>query len=159
MRPPRIYVETTIPSMYYDTRAAPVIVAMREDTRRWWADAIRTCELVTGSPTLQELSSGPPDRRRSWLGLIQELPVLTTTDEVLTVAEYYVRHKLVPAEPRFDALHLALATLYHWDVLVSWDIRHLANENKRTHIDRVHAQLGVEPPMVATPRRLLWRAT
>jgi hypothetical protein len=32
------YIETTIPSFYYEVRAEPEMIARRESTRRWWAD-------------------------------------------------------------------------------------------------------------------------
>ena len=36
----RVYVETTVPSFYHETRTAPDIVARREWTRQWWANSI-----------------------------------------------------------------------------------------------------------------------
>jgi hypothetical protein len=36
--PFRIYIETTIPSFYYEERAEPENIARREWTKRWWND-------------------------------------------------------------------------------------------------------------------------
>jgi len=35
MTPPRVYVETTIPSFYHDTRADPEVLARKNRTRHW----------------------------------------------------------------------------------------------------------------------------
>jgi len=62
MSKPRVYVETTIPSFYHETRTAPDIVARRRWTRQWWSGALERYELVTSSPVLDELAGGPCER-------------------------------------------------------------------------------------------------
>jgi hypothetical protein len=47
-----------------------------------------------------------------------------------------------------DADHLALASYYKCDMLVTWNCRHLANANKQSHIRRVNALLGLETPLL-----------
>ena len=54
-----------------------------------------------------------------------------------------------------DADHLALASFYACDMLVTWNCRHLANANKTGHIRRVNALLGLRSPMLITPLELL----
>ncbi|MDE0404221.1 MAG: hypothetical protein OXI53_02810 [Nitrospira sp.] len=39
MTKPLVYIETTIPSFYYEKRTAPGIVARREWTQQWWDTA------------------------------------------------------------------------------------------------------------------------
>ncbi len=46
---PRVYVETTVPSFYYEVRAEPEMVARRDWTRQWWSRAI--WRMPTSSPT------------------------------------------------------------------------------------------------------------
>lgn len=51
----RIYVETTIPSFYYEVRAATDMAARRAWTREWWEKAKNRDELVTSAPVLDGL--------------------------------------------------------------------------------------------------------
>ena len=76
MSRPRAYVETTIPSFYYEERLTPAIVARREWTQRWWQSAGTRYELVTSPAVLDELAGGRPERSAIRLALLQELPVL-----------------------------------------------------------------------------------
>lgn len=154
MAKPRVYVETTIPSFYYEARSAPDIVARREWTRRWWSDAAGRDELVTSEAVLDELTNGPPGRSADWLGLIRDLPLLPVEPAVAEVVQAYIRHRLMPAAPG-DALHLALASYHKCDFLVTWNCRHLANANKFGHIRRVNALLGLFVPALVTPLELL----
>jgi predicted nucleic acid-binding protein len=151
---PRVYVETTIPSFYHETRAAPAIVARREWTREWWTTAIEHDELVTSEVVLDELTNGPSERKADWLSLVRSLPLLSVDTAVAEIVEAYMRHRLMPAAPG-DALHLALASYHKCDFLVTWNCRHLANANKFGHIRRVNVMLGLFVPAIVTPLELL----
>ena len=152
---PRVYVETTIPSFYHETRTAPEIVARRDWTRQWWSFAVNRYELVTSPAVLDELGGGPPDRSEAWLALIAHLPVLTVSPAIVEIVQAYIRHKLMPANPTGDALHLALASYHKCDFLVTWNCEHLANANKFGHVRRVNTMLGLFVPALVTPMELL----
>ena len=61
----------------------------------------------------------------------------------------------MPADPRGDALHLALASFYKCDFLLTWNCTHLANANKFGHIRRINVMLGLNVPLLVTPLELL----
>jgi predicted nucleic acid-binding protein len=152
---PRVYVETTIPSYYHEQRSAPEVVAMRNWTRAWWVSAAERYELVTSLAVLNELLAGPSDRRRQWLELLSGLPILPFNAAVLDIAATYGRQRLMPARSGADALHLAFASFHECDLLVTWNLKHLANANKFDDIRRVNSMLGLFVPKIATPLDLL----
>src|SRR4051794_35538655 len=86
---PRVYVETTIPSFYYETRTTPDIVARREWTRKWWDDAPARYELMTSLAVIGELRNGPSDKRGEWLGLIKDLAILPIEPAVENIVDTY----------------------------------------------------------------------
>ena len=155
MSKPRVYVETTIPSFYHETRTAPDIVARRRWTRQWWSGAPERYELVTSSPVLDELAGGPRERVAERLTLVRELPLLASEPGIGEILQASLRHNLMPADPAGDALHLALASYHKCDFLVTWNCRNLANANKFEHIRRVNTMLGLFVPILATPLELL----
>src|SRR5713101_7642845 len=103
-----IYVETTIPSFYSETRTGMDIEVRRKWTREWWAKPKRDQRLVTSAVVIEELE-GIPDvaRRAEALALVRPLEQLDYTDEIAQVVEVYLRHKLMPQEALGDADHLA----------------------------------------------------
>lgn len=151
----RVYIETTVPSFYYEVRSEPAMVARREWTRQWWDRAARADDLVTSEPVLDELEKGDYPSRDECLQLLGELPLLTVDQAVMEVVATYVRHHLMPRDPAGDALHLALASLHRCDFLATWNCRHLANPNKFDHIRRVNSMLGIHIPVLVTPYELL----
>jgi hypothetical protein len=104
---------------------------------------------------LDELAGGNPERGAERLALIRSLPILPLEPAVLEIVTVYVRHKIMPADPAGDALHLALASYHKCDFLVTWNCQHLANANKFGHIRRINMMLGLFVPQLVTPLELL----
>jgi hypothetical protein len=151
-----IYVETTIPSFHTEKRKGVEIEARRKWTRDWWAKPKLDQRLVTSVVVFDELERIPDAARRAEsVALLRELEELDYTAEVEEIAAVYLRHKLMPAEALGDADHLALASFYSCDMLVTWNCKHLANANKTDHIRRVNALLGLRTPLLVTPLQLL----
>lgn len=151
-----IYVETTIPSFYTEKRKGVEIEARRKWTREWWAKPKIDHKLVTSVIAIDELEKIPDTARRTEsIELLRGLEELDYTAEVEEIAAVYLQHKLMPAEAFGDADHLALASFYNCDMLVTWNCKHLANANKTGHIRRVNALLGLRTPLLVTPLELL----
>ena len=147
-----VYIETTIPSYYVDKRAELVREIAR--TRQWWDRERVAYECFVSQFVLEELEQGRESRSAARLALVADIPLLAFRDEVLEVAEVYWAHKLMPRLPVRDALHLAMASYYKLDVLLTWNCRHLANVNKAAHLARINRMLNLPVPILATPWQL-----
>jgi hypothetical protein len=158
MTKPRVYVETTIPNFYYETRTQPELVARRNWTREWWADAAERYELVTSSTVFLELAAGTSDRVPMRLGLLRDMEVLHPDPRTAVIIAEYLRHRLMPTTGNTsDAAHLALASQRECDFIVTWNCKHLANPNKVTHIQKINSALRLHVPELVTPQDLLRR--
>lgn len=157
MTKPIAYIETTVPNFYYDLRTSEAVVTRRAWTREWWHSAPDRYELVTSPEVWMELSAGTSHLVPLRLALIEELPTLPVTPEVTDTANTYIRRKLMPGRPSGDAFHLALASHYKSDFIVTWNCRHLANPNKFAHLRHLNQLLGLPVPEIVTPRQLLRR--
>lgn len=151
-----IYVETTVPSFYTETRTEPEVQVRRQWTRQWWRLSRPGQRRVISAVVVEELERIPDAaRRQESLNLIRGLEHLDYTDEVAEIVQVYLEHKLMPREALGDADHLALASFHNCDMLVTWNCRHLANANKAGHIHRVNALVGLRTPLLVTPLELL----
>lgn len=65
-----------------------------------------------------------------------------------------IDQKVMPGPLEGDAVHVAAATLYGMDDLLTWNVKHLANSNKRVHLGRVCLRAGLVPPEIVTPSNL-----
>ena len=149
------YIETSIPSFYHEVRPEPSMVARREWTRQWWEMASHAGRVVTSVAVVNEFQRGVFPGRNDALLLIDSLELLEINAAVLEIVEAYIAHRLMPADPFGDALHLAIASYHRCDFLVTWNCKHLANANKFGHIRRVNGILGLSVPSLVTPLELL----
>lgn len=152
---PKVYVETSIPSFYYEVRTEPEMVARRQWTQQWWQQAPDNYLLVTSLAVFEELDGGDFPNKERAVALIAGLPQVSVEEEIGEIVDIYIRHKLMPNDPAGDALHLALASYHKCDFLLTWNCRHLANANKFGHIKRVNVMLELYVPLLVTPLELL----
>lgn len=150
-----VYIETTIPSFYFENRTEAEMVARRNWTREWWDDQRDHYQLVTSMAVIEELDRGDYPNKSNTIQLLDEVPILETATEVIDIVETYIKRKLMPSDVKGDALHLALASFHGCDFLLTWNCKHLANANKFSHIRRINTLLGLYVPALITPFELL----
>ena len=150
----KIYIETSIPSFYHTTRSEPKLVGQRETTRRWWATERQWFDLCTSEIALRELADGEYPSQKDAIALMLGIPVLAAAPGVVEIVEAYARHKLMPTNNLSDAFHLAFASYYEVDYLLTWNCRHLANVNKQKHIEAINEALHLKVPILTTPEFL-----
>lgn len=152
---PKVYIETSIPSFYHETRTSPEAVARRNWTQEWWETRSSFYEVVTSLAVKAELQRTPQPKRDHCLSFIELLPKLQIDDEVTAIAQIYIRNKIMPADANGDALHLAVSSYHECSFLLTWNSTHLANANKFGHIHRINTALGLHTPTLITPLELL----
>ncbi len=81
--------------------------------------------------------------------------LLEINDEIREIAQVYVDNYLMPRDVAGDALHVAVASYYKMDYLLTWNCAHLANARKKQHLRRINARLRLETPEIITPLELL----
>ena len=151
---PLVYIETTIPSFYYEVRQEPEMVARRNWTREWWKSYRPLFVLTTSEAVLAELGEGEYASRDDAISLLKGLDLLEVPDQIADIIDVYLENHLMPRERVGDALHLALASYHKCDFLLTWNCRHIANANKFEHIRIVNTRLGLFVPAMVTPMEL-----
>jgi len=148
---PSVYIETTIPSFHFSNREEPEMIAIRQWTRDWWTQEAGNYEMVTSDAVLEELAAGNHPEKRKKLALVQFLRLLEITSEVVDVAEVYISQKLMPRQSAGDALHLAIASYYKCDYLLTWNCKHIANADVLPALYETLRAEGLLPPLIVTP--------
>ena len=77
-------------------------------------------------------------------------------EEVDRLAAAYMAAGIIPTKKPEDALHVAYATVYEMDVLVTWNFRHLAKAKTAVSISGVNRLEGYSKPLsLLTPLEVL----
>ena len=87
MTVPKVYIETTIPSFYYEVRSEPDMVARKDWTRTWLDHRRHAYELVTSEAVLDELAFGEYPFRDEALALVENLPLVSIEPSIQDTGE------------------------------------------------------------------------
>src|SRR5260221_7987689 len=132
---PRVYLETSYVSACVTTRTSLRSAYEREASLFWWNKERQRHELFASDEVLNELSRPEYPRREEALQFIREIPVLTTTDDMVDFAQVLVSRMVMPTPVAGDALHVAMAVVAGMDFLLTWNVKRLANPNKVLHLN------------------------
>ena len=147
----RIYIETTIPSSYYTLRTDEESLVKQRLTRQWWNEYANLFILTSSTAVIDELEEGSRQVKLDRLALLDGIEIFDPTVEILHIAQVYMEKLIMPQEPQGDAFHLAIASFYRVDILLTWNCAHLANPNKFDFIIRINQELGLPTPVLTTP--------
>jgi predicted nucleic acid-binding protein len=148
----KVYLDSTIPSFYYEERGATKNFI--EVTRRWWDNESQNYDLWISDAVFQEISSGEYPGKEKILELIKKIPALQYSIDLEHIVAFYIDNFVMPKSLIGDAIHLAYASFYEMEYLLTWNCNHLANANKRKHIRVINGRLGLNTPEITTPLEL-----
>jgi predicted nucleic acid-binding protein len=147
-----VYLDATIPSHYFDERTS--IKTFIEITKRWWEFERKHYNLFLSEATIAEIQTGIYPKQDQVLKLVQKIDILVLNNDIEDIVEVYVKEFVMPKKKFGDAYHLAIASYYKIDFLLTWNCDHLANANKSKHIASVNLRLGLSIPEIVTPMQL-----
>ena len=103
-----------------------------------------------------ELLNAPENVRQHFLNLTkQNTERVVVTDEILKLASTYVAEKVVGQTSFDDCIHIATATIYKVDILVSWNFKHIVNLERIKMYNGVNLKHGYMILEIRNPREIL----
>ena len=102
---------------------------------------------------LQEIQRAPEARRNALREVVSRYAPqrLTLNEEAERLADRYLEAGLIPARYRNDALHLAVAVVHDFDVVVSWNFEHLVKLKTRLGVNGLNKMIGYRDIEIISP--------
>ena len=113
-------------------------------------------EGVISDITVNELIEAPDFVKKLFLDLSENLTILELSDDVVNLSNEYLINKVVTEKFKEDALHIAFATIYNIDVLVSWNFKHIVNLNKIKQFNSINISQGYHILEIRSPKELVY---
>ncbi len=146
----RLYIDTSVFGGYFDVEF--------EKVTKPFFDRILKREFIVvfSNITEQELQNAPQKVK----DLMSMLPsdtseYLQLTTEATELAQKYIEENVVGKTSFADCLHIALATIYKADLLVSWNFKHIVNIVRIRGYNSVNLKLGYSTIDIRSPRELI----
>ncbi len=90
-----VYIETSIPSFYHETRTEAEFVAMRNWTRLWWDGSKKEFVCHISEAVFNELESGDYPKKKEKIELVRGITLLEINDEIKEIVEIYISNYLI----------------------------------------------------------------
>lgn len=146
----RIYIDTSIVGGYFDDEFKEVTKAL---FHRFENDEIT---FVISDLLQLELSYAPIYVRKLLANYsADKFEKIELTPEAIQLADSYIRENVVGKTSLEDCRHIALATIYKVDVLVSWNFKHIVNLERIRGYNSINLRLGYKMLEIRSPKDLI----
>jgi hypothetical protein len=151
----KVYLETSFFSACVTTRTDVDSQSWKGRSLSWLKTQSPKHDLFISAEVIGEPSEPTYPNRDIALAFTAGVELLPLTDEVLDLAQMLIEQKVMPGPLKGDAIHVAVAAYHGMEYLLSWNVKHLANPNKRMHLARILTKAGKAVPAIVTPE-VLW---
>ncbi len=151
-----VYIETSMVG-YLTARPSNnlILMANMEITRQWWESRRSQFSLYISQVVLDEAAQGDADIAAKRLEILDGLPLLDVSEGVRDLAAKFLNRSNLPPKAANDALHIAVATVYGIDYLLTWNCRHIANAQIQKKLSQISFDEGYDLPTICTPLELM----
>jgi predicted nucleic acid-binding protein len=151
-----VYIETSIVG-YLTARPSNnlILMANLEATREWWDTRRDQFMLYISQVVLDEVARGNTEIATKRLEIVRDFPLLEVSEAVQNLAAQFLAKSSLPPKAADDALHIAVATIYGLDYLLTWNCKHIANAQIQKKLAQISLDAGYELPTLCTPYELM----
>ena len=147
----KVYLDTSVLSAYFDLRKP----ARQLMTQKWFQNDLEKLLPFVSSLVIEEIQAHPKEAiKNEILDLIERsaIRILEIDEKILKIADIY-RKKVIPKEVS-DSIHLATASYYRMDAVVSWNFKHIVNLKTIKAIHDINRAQGLVPIEIITIEQL-----
>ena len=133
----RIYLDTSVFGGYFEPEfelwSKLLINKIIKGEIKLLFSQLTEIELIKAPQFVKDLVKQIPD---------EYIEFLAITDEVMALANQYVKENVVGKSSIEDCRHIAIATLYNADILASWNFKHIVNVTRIRGYNSVNYKYG-----------------
>lgn len=145
-----IYFDTSVYGGYFDKE-------FEEFTKPLFKRILDGEFIVLFSSMLDEELEFAPERIKSLISKLNDsyIEFLKDKEGAIDLATKYIDEKVVGQTSYADCLHIALATIYQADLLVSWNFKHIVNMERIRGYNSINIKNGYKQLEIRSPRDLM----
>lgn len=150
MKRTRVYVDTSVIGGCFDeefaTESRALVQAAREGRFVLLVSDLMGDELQVAPSEVLALAAGLP---------ADAIEQVRRNEETVHLRDAYLRAGVVGPRHSVDAHHIALATVWRADLVVSWNFKHVVHWDKIRKFNVVNLQEGYPPIEIRSPREVV----
>jgi len=156
MRKLKLYLDTSIISHLFAEDAPDKM----NETNELWRDFVNDkYDVYISQVVIDELERCPEPKQGMLLEKLKliKFRILPETDEVISLANEYIKCGVLKERSIADCRHIAHAVVYHCDAIASWNFEHLVNFKTINKVRVVNAMFHYKEMSIMPPTMFLER--
>jgi len=141
-----LFLDTSVIGGYFDKE-------FEQDTRPLFQN-IKDGKYIAfvSSSVIEELENAPENVKN----LLKEFNYesIEVTSECKSLADEYIKEKVVGETSKDDCVHIATATVNNIDILVSWNFKHIVNVQRIKGYNSVNMRKGYKQLEIRNPKEV-----
>lgn len=106
--------------------------------------------------TETELLNAPEKVKKHFKKLPKEsIERVVVTDEILVLTSKYIAENVVGKTSFDDCVHIATATIYKADILVSWNFKHIVNVYRIRGYNSINIRSNYQSLEIRSPKEII----
>lgn len=147
---PRLYVDTSVFGGVFD-------IEFKEETEKLF-EMVRNGKMICvySDLTELELDDAPQQIKEHFMNLPDDYTeFVEITQEVDKLANEYITEKVIGITSINDCRHIAAATVYKTDYLISWNFKHIVNVFKIRGFNSINLKNGYVQLEIRSPKDVI----
>ncbi len=149
----KIYLETSVINFLFAEDAPDKMKITQE-----FFNLINEYKVFISDIVLLEIEQASVKKKELLLNVINKykMRALESSEEAEKLADIYVNEGIIPKKYYNDALHIAIATKYEMDALISWNLTHIVKFKTKFHIKKINEKLKEKDVIICTPEEMVY---
>jgi len=146
----KLYLDTSVYGGYFDEE-------FKDETKKLFDKIIADeYKVITSNINDDELANAPDKVQELYHSITNPVWIDTSNDRrIITLAEKYIEQGVVGLTSLADCTHIAAATIFEADVLVSWNFKHIVNIIRIVGYNNVNEESGYKKLEIRSPKEIL----
>lgn len=138
----KIYLDTSVINFLFADDAPE----KKEVTIDFFENYLNDFDVFISEIVIEEINkTNNPEKKQKLIDSIRKYDINIYHEinyDIRILSEIYLEKQIVPINKPEDSLHLAYASYYEFDILLSWNFKHLANINVQKKLQLANIQMG-----------------
>ncbi len=150
----KLYLETSV----WNFLISEDVPQEREITNKLFQEiGLGRYEVYISELVYAEIEKAPIEIKRKLEQVLKKYPAINLKSNKLIeeLAEKYIHEKIVPPKYNADVIHIAFATVFGMDVIVSWNLKHLVKLTTKLKVNGINKKEGFKEIEICTPQEVI----
>ena len=149
----KLYIETSVPNFLFSIQDS---LEKQTITQGFFKNVVLKHDCYVSDIYILEAENANPEKQKQLKSVITQynLKVLEKTKAAEKLAEKYHEELKLPEKYFNDLLHIAIATVYKMDVVVSWNLKHIVKLKTILAVEKVNKRFKYTTIHISTPEEI-----